>query len=246
MLLAKWICAHLIGDFLLQSGTMVRHKQRLKARSWMLYLHVAIHGLLVYGLAAQWYTWWPAAIVTVSHFFIDWWKLTRPDKPVYFIIDQLLHVLVLVLAWCCIDANAQNALIAITALANYNTLWLMLMGYLLLIWPFSIGIGFITQRWRPDVDTRLAQQRLSLAEAGRWIGVCERILVYTFILTQQFAGIGFLITAKSILRFNDTQKEGGRKEAEYILIGTLLSFAVAIITGLIILKLINTSATAHA
>lgn len=36
MLLLKWICAHLMGDFLLQSSAMVRHKKRLKARSWVI------------------------------------------------------------------------------------------------------------------------------------------------------------------------------------------------------------------
>jgi hypothetical protein len=97
----------------------------------------------------------------------------------------------------------------------------------------------VAQRWRPYVATRLVQQQQSLPDAGRWIGACERTLVYTFIITQQFAAIGFLITAKSILRFNDTQKEGGRKEAEYILIGTLLSFSVAIITGLVVHQLIK-------
>jgi hypothetical protein len=60
------------------------------------------------------------------------------------------------------------------------------------------------------------------------------LLVFTFIITNQFAGIGFLITAKAILRFNETKKESGRKEAEYILIGTLMCFAIAIITGLLV------------
>ena len=67
----------------------------------------------------------------------------------------------------------------------------------------------------------------------------ERILVYTFIITNQFAGIGFLITAKSILRFSETKKEIERKEAEYIIIGTLISFAFAIITGLLIKLIIE-------
>jgi hypothetical protein len=63
--------------------------------------------------------------------------------------------------------------------------------------------------------------------------------VFTFVISNQFAGIGFLITAKSILRFSETKKEAGRKEAEYILIGTLISFAFSIITGLFILQIIK-------
>lgn len=50
---------------------------------------------------------------------------------------------------------------------------------------------------------------------------------------------GFLITAQSILRFSETKKESGRKEAEYILIGTLISFAFAILTGLLINQILK-------
>jgi hypothetical protein len=46
--------------------------------------------------------------------------------------------------------------------------------------------------------------------------------------------IGFLIAAKSILRFTDMKGNNLRKEAEYVLIGTLMSFTCSIITGLLI------------
>jgi len=239
MLLSQWICAHLIGDFLLQSGKMVRHKQRLRARSWMLYVHALVHGVLVYLVTAQWQLWWIFATVAVTHFFIDWWKLTRPENGLYFVIDQGLHLLVLLVLWCCMPNHWPQAKSLFWQLLGHQKLWPIMAGYLLLIWPFSMAIGFVAQRWRPDVATRLVQQQQSLPDAGRWIGACERTLVYTFIITQHFAAFGFLITAKSILRFNDTQKEGGRKEAEYILIGTLLSFSVAIITGLVVHQLIK-------
>lgn len=234
MLLTKWICAHLLGDFMLQTGKMVRHKQQFKARSWMLYLHAFIHGLLFYLLTAEWDLWWMAVIVTVTHFFIDWWKLTRRESAGRFILDQLMHVTVLVLLWFTTTMTLGDFSNWLLSVLNNRSLWAVLMGYLLLMWPFSMIIGLATQKWRLDISTHLENQRASLAEAGKWIGIFERLLVFTFIITNQFAGIGFLITAKSILRFNETRKESGRKEAEYILIGTLMSFAVAIITGLLV------------
>ncbi len=42
---------------------------------------------------------------------------------------------------------------------------------------------------------------------------------------------GFLIAAKSIFRFGDLSKAKDRKLTEYILIGTLLSFGIAIACG---------------
>lgn len=241
MLLTKWICAHLLGDFLLQNRRMVRHKQQFKARSWMLYLHSILHGILFYLFTAQWSAWWMALIVVVTHFFIDWWKLSKKEITAYFVIDQVLHITVLIILWFCVQMNQEEFLNWLQLVLNDKILWAVMMGYFLLMWPFSIIIGLVTQRWRLDIIAHLESQRSSLAEAGKWIGIFERLLVFTFIITNQFAGIGFLITAKSILRFNETKKEGGRKEAEYILIGTLLSFAVAIITGLIVSLIIKTT-----
>lgn len=44
-------------------------------------------------------------------------------------------------------------------------------------------------------------------------------------VVPDFIGIGFLVAAKSILRFEEAKKQ---KLAEYVLIGTLLSFSLAI------------------
>ncbi len=241
MLLTKWICAHLLGDFLLQNRRMVRHKQQFKAKSWMLYLHALVHGILFYLFTAEWNAWWMALIVAVSHFLIDWWKLTRKESPAIFIADQAMHIAVLTILWFYAQMDGNAFLSWIDSALDNQTMWGILMGYFLLMWPFSMIIGLATQRWRLDIVSHLESQRSSLAEAGKWIGIFERLLVFTFIITNQFAGIGFLITAKSILRFSETKKESGRKEAEYILIGTLMSFAVAIITGLLVVLITKTN-----
>jgi len=59
------------------------------------------------------------------------------------------------------------------------------------------------------------------------------VLILTFVLVNQYSGIGFLIAAKSILRFGDIKNPENRKEAEYILIGTMISFIVAILVGIL-------------
>ena len=45
-------------------------------------------------------------------------------------------------------------------------------------------------------------------------------------------GIGFLITAKSVFRFNDLTRAKDRRLTEYVLIGSMLSFGLAVFTGL--------------
>ena len=60
---------------------------------------------------------------------------------------------------------------------------------------------------------------------GSLIGQLERALIFAFVLVGYLEGIGFLVAAKSILRFKNTEEQ---KMAEYVLIGTLMSFALAI------------------
>ena len=62
----------------------------------------------------------------------------------------------------------------------------------------------------------------------------DRLLVFTFILTNHFEAVGFLIAAKSIFRFGDLKDGNDLKLTEYILIGTFLSFGIAVFIALII------------
>ena len=78
-----------------------------------------------------------------------------------------------------------------------------------------------------------------LRNGGRVIGNLERGLIYLLILTGQAAGIGFLIAAKSVLRFGAVKDES--RLSEYVIIGTLASFgwAIGVTAGItLLLKLL--------
>jgi hypothetical protein len=83
--------------------------------------------------------------------------------------------------------------------------------------------------WRREMKRTSSQ---GLDKAGLWIGYLERTLILTFVLLNQFEAIGFLIAAKSIFRFGEIKSPQSRREAEYILIGTMISFVMAIMLGL--------------
>lgn len=68
------------------------------------------------------------------------------------------------------------------------------------------------------------------------IGWLERGLILVFVIMSQYEAIGFLIAAKSILRFSEASK--GDEKSEYVLTGTLLSLAIALCLGIIVLKCI--------
>ncbi|HSJ52953.1 MAG TPA: DUF3307 domain-containing protein [Anaerolineae bacterium] len=115
MSLFDWLLVgHLVGDFLLQTDRMARYKAR--EWRWML-THVGVYMAAV-TLAALLYAWqhplspWPAVVglflVAATHVGLDrrnftaWWMRSMgvsPDKPwLAIIIDQVFHVLVLVIA----------------------------------------------------------------------------------------------------------------------------------------------------
>jgi hypothetical protein len=83
------------------------------------------------------------------------------------------------------------------------------------------------------MSRQIALDHKSLPNAGKYIGIIERIFVLIFIVMEHWEGIGLLIAAKSVFRFNDLKESNSRKLTEYILIGTLLSFGFAILTGII-------------
>jgi len=71
---------------------------------------------------------------------------------------------------------------------------------------------------------------------GRVIGFLERVFYFVFILLNQYAAIGFLLTAKGVTRFQEFNKN--RTFAEYVLIGTLLSALLAMVSGYIVVLFI--------
>ena len=71
---------------------------------------------------------------------------------------------------------------------------------------------------------------------GKIIGIVERIMFFFFVITGNYASIGFILTAKGITRFKNLDK---RDFAEYVLIGTLLSSAISIFWAYIIKLGIN-------
>lgn len=87
------------------------------------------------------------------------------------------------------------------------------------------------QNIQPKNDT-------SLQNAGNYIGILERLLVFGFIITHRFEITGFLLAAKSIFRFGDLKEATDIKLTEYVLIGTFLSFGIALFTGFLIQFLI--------
>ena len=229
-LLVRLIIAHLLTDFVFQSDSWVNQRFKNGWHSKQLYLHGIIAGIAAYLFSGLWNLIWIPPAVAATHILIDGIKAKYEDNIQSFAADQVGHLAVLLAVWLwVINPNPEDIAGFGQVFLPGIKLWTILAAYLVIIWPSSILISKITEKWRKDISEKEdAQKDKSLEKAGRWIGWLERFLILTFVLLQQYAAIGFLVAAKSIFRFSESRRVG-----EYVLIGTLLSFVIAIIVGLV-------------
>ncbi|KQC31146.1 DUF3307 domain-containing protein [Flagellimonas eckloniae] len=230
LLALKLILAHFIGDFVLQPGHWVDDKLEKKWKSKYLYWHIGVH-LIALLVLLQFQHFGLIAIIIVTHYLIDLGKLAFSTKKNYrwlFVVDQILHlsVIVAIVYWITpFELDFQNIfgqenLLLITFLVFVTYVSGIIMRMLLA--PYIEEIV-------KDDDPK---EGGSLKNAGKYIGMLERLFVFGFIMIGQWAAIGLLIAAKSVFRFGDLNKGKNRKLTEYVLIGTLLSFGLAILAGL--------------
>ncbi|WP_265428391.1 DUF3307 domain-containing protein [Chryseobacterium sp. YIM B08800] len=230
MIFIQLILAHLLGDFILQPNSWVADKENRKLKSSYLYFHVLIHIVLSFIFLWDLKLWWLAVLVGISHFIIDACKLSFQNiqtKKRWFFIDQVLHVAVIG------GISLYFSEFNFEFLKDQNFLK-MIMAALFLTSPASIFIKLLLSSWTPVTGEENSVQSDSLSSAGKYIGILERLLVFTFIVVNHWEGVGFMIAAKSVFRFSDLAQAKQRKLTEYVLIGTLLSFGIAVLAGILI------------
>lgn len=236
------VVAHLTGDFLLQRTAVVEAR---KNGSWWAY---AEHGgwhlaalILVLAMFAPGVISRPSAFavlvgLVIAHLAVDWSK-SRPGqilRPWFgFVADQAAHALVLALAWAMIIGPPAASDVVAAAWHGAGPQLLVLMAAYLLALPSA---GYLNASLLEPLAVKAGQcddgenSDESLANAGKLIGWLERFLILTAVLVRSPTGVGFVLAAKSVFRFEDARH--GRRAAEYFLIGTLLSVSEAVLVGL--------------
>ena len=230
-LLLALLLVHFLLDFPFQPGRWVVARYRDHAAAPSLYLHAFLHGLgamACFAIVVNDWRWMGAvmAVVTVSHFVTDWGKSFLPKASLWaFVLDQVLHWAVLLLLWG-LWAGADVG-------ASLNPLWsapvlLVVLAYLLVLLPLSVVVSLGLAPWIKEIK-QLESDNESLTKAGAVIGYLERVLILTFVLLDEYTAIGFVLALKTAFRFKDTDD---RRKAEYMMMGTFLSFSLTIGIGL--------------
>lgn len=221
-LFLKLLLAHLLSDFVFQSRYIAEKKN---FRSAAMLLHIAITYAAVFVLTLDWKV---ALWISIPHYLVDSLKVSLQKKMPgknfrLFLLDQLAHVLVLFLVWSASLGKSGELIQEVQGLFNNYKILLITTGYLLCIWPASFAVRFATQ----DLMKGQEEATSKIQNGGRWIGQFERIIILTLVLLSHYEAIGFLITGKSIIRFADRD----HLKSEYVLAGTMLSYAIAITVG---------------
>ncbi|MCP1338817.1 DUF3307 domain-containing protein [Idiomarina sp. M1R2S28] len=245
VILALLILAHVVGDFYLQTSRSIKSKSSKGAKTSVLanIRHAASHTVLalivlLFASSFELALIWASLVIGGTHFMIDLIK-SRLSKCkgslLCFTVDQLLHLLVILSVWAYLFG--YFAFINLDTLREATTLEFVavVLAYLLILRPTSILIQFVLRPWRLSNNTDNNNQDTDepLDKAGSLIGILERFIILTLILMNQFTAIGFVIAAKSILRFKEESKH------EYVLLGTVTSLAIVLIIGLITQSLLN-------
>lgn len=253
-ILLPLLFAHILTDFLIQTDADVRQKDK----PLVLIKHGLTVGIISYlslGIISAWDI---ALGIMFSHTLLDAWKM-RTNKGTNlsrFVTDQGAHILILILFSCAASGFKYHAV---------SSLWTIFFGkgFLQAITMVSGGIlsilvgSFIVEYTFESFDFKDKKQTKSnpsentttdnyknsgIKDGGKIIGYLERSQIFLFILAGYPAGIGFLIAAKSVFRFGELTDPSRRQQAEYIIIGTLLSILFGTSISFLtveILRLIN-------
>ena len=221
--LAALLLAHVLADFVLQTNGMVANKARP--------LTMAAHGAVVLataalatGTASPW-----LLALAAAHLAIDAVKTASGKRGLWpFLVDQAAHMATLLAL-----ALWQPGLLASGAwqgLPLAPSVMALAAGAILATRAGGFAVGLLMEPWTAAAPP-------GLPGGGRAIGNLERGLIFLLILTGQAQSIGFLIAAKSVLRFGSISNE--KEVSEYVIIGTLASFTWAIAASVVTLLLLS-------
>ena len=255
ILITLQLLAHLVSDFYLQTSKSCQNKAENAFRSRSLYIHVLITFICSWLFSFMFGFWWASLLIAILHGVVDGLKSLFGRIPWVFFIDQLLHVVIIISVsvlynstlWAeCLSPSLDTVVVFMPEWIELPVvLWITAFVFCLKPANFFVRevfsnahISIPTSKKSSDDESKSIEKvgyAEELLNAGRVIGNMERILTLIFMLLGHFEAIGFLLAAKSLLRF----REDDSVKSEYVLVGTLLSFGIAIATGACVLLILK-------
>ncbi|HAR84439.1 MAG TPA: hypothetical protein DCR69_01780 [Clostridium sp.] len=165
-------------------------------------------------------------------------KVKKYIKPwMIYIFDQVVHIILLIAVIVCFRQNLYHPID--TLYIGYSILGidgLTVLKWVLIVLcmhkPANVTFKIIFSGCKPkgNLVTRSNNSVVnnsSVANNGAIIGFLERIIIAIFLYSNEYSAIGFILTAKSIARYNKISEDA--EFGEYYLIGTLFSTLFVIV-----------------
>ena len=242
--IASVLIAHIAADFYGQSDRMAEAKASdVRALVAHCVLYALVFGFCVVLLSSGPSLGWVIFVGCVGHAGIDIakYRLMRKfeiSELKMFCLDQAIHVLLNIAVVSICVSGLHPSLFAdwvreSLGEAVFARAMELLLAFLIVGKPSIIFVSLVLDRMG---DRSGGEADGALMKAGRWIGVLERAIVVAMTLWGEFEAIAFVLTAKSIARF-DLLKD--QNFAERYLVGTLASTAIAILAALLVSGLLG-------
>ena len=178
--------------------------------------------------------------LALFHVFVDYFKnliQKRAGKSHwgYFLGDQVIHVLGIGVIVFYLEKEYFHAWVDVLSTYWSNpAVFLFISLFVLIVFGGGFFTGILCKGFLVGLNL---EKRPGIERAGRYIGIIERSLVLTAVLFGKMEFIGYIFAAKSIARFPEMKE--GTHFAEYYLIGTLTSIAIAFFGGLLLKYLLG-------
>ena len=182
-------------------------------------------------------------LISLLHFLVDWSKsffirkypLKDKELTSLYLLDQLIHILIIIIVAGAIALFQETLQYtgffkSISDILNLNLelIFSSILATIIIIKPVSITIKRVLYQYQPEV---VKKEEMGHPGAGSLIGILERLIILIMLSQNQYAAIGFVLTAKSIARYKRIIEDP--KFSEYYLLGTLLSMLSVIVTFMI-------------
>lgn len=243
--------AHLLTDFVFQTRRLVEQKRRGKLFAYSLhgFTHylaaVVLVGFFLSGSILSLRTHAVLLALMLVHLVIDLAKIQFARKAlindgvVAYVSDQVLHFLSVTLAAWLLAPGLPFAEVAAwlaRGRAIPSKLLLVPVIYISVIFGGGYLIRVLTRPLAESIELDPPERRSDpMQNAGLYIGWLERFLLLTALLLQSPGTAGLILAAKAIARYPEFKSE---HFAEYFLIGTLLSFSIAVMGGAILARVV--------
>lgn len=230
ILVIRILSGHMLGDFLLQTDFIAKRKHN---DSRYLISHIALVFTAMMFCTVGYHSWrliLALAIISLLHYCDRYNK--SPGNLWWFLGDQAFHLISIAIVPAMFGIWSIAGLLEVFRAVYYDPrIWVYILGYLAGVWGGRILIGKILESVRrPDCGEP------PVSPLADKIGMVERLIVITLALFNQYTAIGIIFAIKGVARKSYVERNDFQGEVYFL--GTGLSFFLAILTALLIKRLV--------